>query len=207
MQKVLNARFKFVTDSLNSDFDSIYITATYLTPAYRGILDAFQTEQAKDFLLDLMKEDHDHETDNVIDDHLQKDTPNRRDCDETEEPPTKRFKHLHRVSELLQHKEREEEDADSQELTNEEEEIERYSNCKASTEELQLDPMIYWVNVSSRYPLLSPVACDILSTPASLAPIERTFSVSGEASKGRRNRLMDYNLERETMLRKNKSYL
>ena len=41
----------FIIDPLDSDFDSIYMAATYLTPAYRGILDTFQTEQAKDFLL------------------------------------------------------------------------------------------------------------------------------------------------------------
>ena len=56
------------------------------------------------------------------------------------EPPKKRFKHLQRVSEL---KELEDEDADSQELTNEEKEIERYSGSKPNTEELQLDPIIY----------------------------------------------------------------
>ena len=89
----------------------------------------------------------------------------------------KRFKHLERVSELLKKKEMEEKDADSHELTNGEEEIERYSKSKPNTEELQLDPVIYWVNVSSTYPLLSPVACDILSTPASSASIECSFSI------------------------------
>ena len=120
------------------------------------------------------------------------------------EPPKKCFKHLEQVSDLLKKKEMEEEDADSQELANEEEEIKRYSRSKPNTEELQLDPIIYWVNVSTSYPLLSLAACDMLFTPASSAPIERSFSINGEASKGRRNRLIDYNLERETLLRKNK---
>ena len=68
-----------------------------------------------------------------------------------------------------------EEDADCQELTNEEEEIERYSRSKPNIGELQLNPIIYWVNVSTSYPLLSLVACDIFSTPASSAPIECSF--------------------------------
>ena len=182
------------------------MAATYLTPAYRGILDTSQTKQAKYFLLDLMKEDDDQRYHSTKD-HLEEEIEKSRDCDDTVEPPKKRFKHLERVSELLKKKEMEEEDGDSQKMTNEEEEIERYSRSKPNTEELQLDPIIYWVNVSTSYPLLSPVACDILSTPASSAPIERSFSISGEASKGRRNRLINCNLERETLLRKNKKYL
>jgi len=38
----------------------------------------------------------------------------------------------------------------------------------------------------------------------SLAPLEHIFSVSEEVSKGKRNRLADYNLERETLIRKQK---
>ena len=72
---------------------------------------------------------------------------------------------------------------------------------------MQLDPIQYWVNKVDSYPLLSPIACHILTTPASTAPVEWTFSVSGKATKGRRNCLTDYNLERETLLRKNKIYI
>lgn len=93
------------------------------------------------------------------------------------------------------------------ELEKDELEIENYLKCKPSTDDMQLDPIQYWVNKVDSYPLLSPIACDILTTPASTAPVERTFSVSGEATKGRRNRLTDYNLERETLLRKNKIYI
>ena len=122
----------------------------------------------------------------------------------TEEPPLKRFKHLDRVSELLQKKEAEENEEGPSQMTKEEEEIERY---RPTNDEMTLHPIVYWVNASHIYPHLSPVACDILSVPASSAPVERTFSVSGEASRGKRNRLADHNLERETLIRKNKKYL
>ena len=92
-------------------------------------------------------------------------------------------------------------------MTKEEEEIERYSTCRPASDEMKLDPIVHWVNVSHVYPHLSPVACDILSPPASSAPVERTFSVSGEASRVKRHRLADHNLERETLIRKNKKYL
>ena len=66
---------------------------------------------------------------------------------------------------------------------------------------MKLDPIVYWVNVSHVYSCFSPVACDILSVPASSASVERTFSISREASRGKRNRLADYNLECETLLK------
>ena len=55
-------------------------------------------------------------------------------------------------------------------------------------------------------PLLFPVASGILCTPASTAPVECIFSACGEVTKGKRNRLTDDNLERQTA-RHDKTYL
>ena len=85
MQKALNARFKFIIDPLDSDFDSIYMAATYLTPAYRCILNTSQTKQVKDFLLDLMKEDDDQRNHSTKD-HFEEEIKKSRDCDDTVEP-------------------------------------------------------------------------------------------------------------------------
>ena len=57
------------------------------------------------------------------------------------------------------------------------------------------------------YPLLSVIAVDLLIVPGSSAPVERTFSTAGDTASGKRNRLMDKNLEREVLIRKNKVYL
>ena len=122
--------------------------------------------------------------------------------DSLDERPPKRFKHLSRVTELLRMQEGKK--TEVFELEKDEVQIENYLKCKPSTDDMQLDPIQYWVNKVDSYPLLSPTACDVLPTPASTAPVEQTFSVSDEATKGRRNRLTDYNLERETLLRKNK---
>ena len=78
---------------------------------------------------------------------------------------------------------------------------------KPTKDEMKLDPIVYWVNAAHAFPQLSPVACDILSVPASSAPVQHTFSVSGEASRRKRNRLADHNLERETLIRKNRKYV
>lgn len=48
------------------------------------------------------------------------------------------------------------------------------------------------------------MACDILATPASTAPVEKHFLLV-EVTKGKRNRLTDKNLE--IFLRRNKSIL
>ena len=117
----------------------------------------------------------------------------------------KRFKHLNRVSDLLAQQEVVEEE--TIQLSKEEEEIERYFNSKHSEDEMKIDPLQFWIHASKSYPLISGTACDILCTPASTAPVERVFSYSGEATKGKRNRLKDSNLERETLLRKNKDYV
>ena len=218
MQQSLITRFKFVRDPFASNFDGIYIASTFLTPAYRGLLEDTQLALAKDYLTDLIKEDNQDnhggnsqgitemvDTDGVeVVQVIEEGTVTLND---TEEPPLKRFKHLDRVGELLQKKEVEENEEGPPQMTKEEEEIERYSKCRPTNDEMTLDPIVYWVNASHIYPHLSPVACDILSVPASSAPVERTFSVSGEASRGKRNRLADHNLERETLMRKNKKYL
>ena len=160
------------------------MTTTFLTPAYRSLLEESQLDQAVVFLLGLMKEATVSSTEPVIIDEI---TDNS-ESSNIEEPPLKCYKHLDCFAELLHRKETEE--VCSQENT--EEELETYKKSKPDTADVKLDPILFWVNHSA-----TPVACDIC-TPASAAPIERTFSMSGEATNGRRNRLMDYHLERET---------
>ena len=55
---------------------------------------------------------------------------------------------------------------------------------------------------AKEYPVLSSMALDILTIPASSTPVERVFSVAGESTSGKRNRLADQNLEREILVRK-----
>ena len=111
-----------------------------------------------------------------------------------QEPPSKCPKLLSRVALLLKEK-----------LSPAEREIERYNEGQFDVE-LEDDPFYFWENTKD-FPAIASVACDILCTPASTAPVERVFSTSGDLTSGKRNRLTDYNLEREVLLRKNKAYL
>ena len=78
-------------------------------------------------------------------------------------------------------------------MSSEEKEIEQY-NQENFDVELEDDSFYFWANAKS-FPAIAAVACDILCTPASTALIERVFSRSGESTSGKRNRLMDYNLD------------
>jgi len=49
-------------------------------------------------------------------------------------------------------------------------------------------PLTYWIQQQAKFPLLAPVAQD-LSAPTSQAYVERVFSVCGDLTAGKRNRL------------------
>lgn len=119
-----------------------------------------------------------------------------------EEPPTKRFKHLNRVIEQKFKEGMKRKSVNPPGYG----EVERYFDSVESLAE-NVDPLLYWQNQTQEYPLLSSVALDYLTIPASSAPIERVFSSAGESTTGKRNRLADANLEREILLKKNKHYL
>ena len=85
------------------------------------------------------------------------------------------------------------------------EEIDKYQQETRLQEDVE--PLDFWMSNEHKYPILSAFAQDLLVIPASSAPVERVFSVSGYISCGRRNRLNDKNLEREVLLKKNKAYL
>ncbi|MGH0134664.1 UNVERIFIED_CONTAM: hypothetical protein FKN15_055603 [Acipenser sinensis] len=67
-------------------------------------------------------------------------------------------------------------------------------------------PSKFWQNKEIVYPRLAPVAEDLLAVPASQAFVERIFSVCGQLSSGRRNR-MDTSLEQRVFLKMNQKLL
>jgi len=57
----------------------------------------------------------------------------------------------------------------------------------------------------AKYSLLAPLAEDLIAAPASEAYVERVFSVCGELTAGKRNRLTK-NLEARAFLKLNRKY-
>jgi len=63
----------------------------------------------------------------------------------------------------------------------------------------------FWIVNEMKYPLLAPLAQDLFSAPASEAYVECVFSICGELTAGKRNRLMK-GLEKRIFLKMNKKY-
>ena len=63
----------------------------------------------------------------------------------------------------------------------------------------------YWLQYQAKYPLVAPLAEDLLSAPASQAYVERVFSVCGDLCAGKRNRLTK-GLEMRAFLKCNHKY-
>ena len=114
--------------------------------------------------------------------------------EEAEESPVKRFKHLSRLSKLLEKEETRETITTTAKYDLE------FSHHTITDEERRMDPLDYWVGKLKYFPVLAPVACDILAVPASTVPVERIFSTGGEATCGKQNRLTE-NLEREIFIK------
>ena len=68
------------------------------------------------------------------------------------------------------------------EISQKKEKLDRYFKEKPRREELALDPFDYWIKRKSIFPLLSYVAFEILTTPASSSSVERVFSYGGEVT-------------------------
>jgi hypothetical protein len=67
---------------------------------------------------------------------------------------------------------------------------------------------LQWIGAEqlNPYPLITPLAQDLISAPASQAYSERVFSLCGNLTALKRNR-MSVNLEKRTFLKMNKAYL
>ena len=66
------------------------------------------------------------------------------------------------------------------------------------------DGLAFW-NSTSAYPSLAPLAQDVLAAPASQAYVERVFSVCGDLTAGKRNRLCK-KLANRAFLKMNKKF-
>ena len=154
-----------------------------------------------------MKKEVDLEIEQSLAGSQEKET-NSNDNQDVLPPPTKCFKHLERVSKLLD----KDDEQDHQEnrtstISQEEQQLNRYIESKVDKDEKKLDPFEFWLKKRTEYPDLAQIACEILATPASTVPVERIFSSGGEVIQGKRNCLTDNNLEWEVFLCRNKKHI
>jgi len=103
-------------------------------------------------------------------------------CESTSsQPPLKRFQLL--AQDMMEHS-----SAAAVTVSNtvDNELIAYFADCKTYSENNGLK---FWVTNANKYPLLAPLAQNLLSAPASEAYVERVFSVCGQLTAGKRNRL------------------
>ena len=81
-------------------------------------------------------------------------------------------------------------------------ELDRYFAEELSLSSCQENGLSFWINREQSYPLLAPLAEDLVSAPASQAYVERVFSVCGDLCARKRNRA-GINLERRVFLKVN----
>lgn len=87
-------------------------------------------------------------------------------------------------------------------------EVTKYFSDLPFDENENLDPIDdYWKRNRDEFPLLFELAMDILTIPATSAPIERVFSQASIAIGVRRVRLTGKNLEKEVMLKCNSCFI
>ena len=87
-------------------------------------------------------------------------------------------------------------------------ELERYTVEIANCEEFSDTGLGYWQDRyrQKSFPIVTPLALDLVAAPASQEYVERVFSVCGDMCAGKHNRL-SVNLQQRVFLRMNKKYL
>ena len=69
------------------------------------------------------------------------------------------------------------------------------------------NPEDFWIKNTTKFPLLSSLALDILAIPAASSAPERIFAIVTAATMGKANRLSGGNLERKVLAFRNTDFL
>ena len=180
----MHRRFdRYISPPLNAR-DALYVVATLLDPEYSLILTSEQVAEGVVHLKRMVKNFLGTQQSST---RHAKETQETTTTDREVEPPLKKFHHLSKI--VSQQAQTEQKNST---LTPAEEVDHFISQRKSYNQEGEiLDPLDFWIKSEAQYPTLSKVACDVLVIPASSTPIERTFSVAGNACIGKRNCLTD----------------
>ena len=141
----LKYRFRKFTDPNDAEHEPIFLIATMLDPRYRLLLNRPQTDKAKAQLLHSLSENGDSSSTSPEPEA----SPNA-----DEEPPAKRFCHL---SKVLEQKFKEGLKKAAKPAPGEQE-LERYLHA-TSTQRIDTDPILFWVEQEKEYPLLYSFSC------------------------------------------------
>ena len=203
MIKEVDQRFGHLLDPDHPDHDPVYAVATFFDRRYKTLLRKELLASTKKAIVATVRETFEGVSDNDTDSDLSptKEPPNKRPCVDPLTAFVDEFE-MHTINTGPVHTERGRRKSITGRLNLA---VDEYEGVLRSSD---ADPLEYWISKSDDLLLgtLAPYAINTLSIPVSSAPVERVFSVAGESTIGKRNRLTGSNLEREVLLRKNKSY-
>ena len=196
LKKNMKSYFNYMMDPLDSNFDPIVITATYLSPVHRHILNEEQVQVAEDHVKDLLRTyDEDEQDVRVEDGH---------GVGGEEQETTITIPGLKFLSKTILQTSN---NANSDPAAALKRDLDHYKiqskkvltrlmkSANLTQGEAQgemktcnpTDPMDFWVKELKSYQFESPLASlalDIMAIPASSVPSERLFSISGLLSSG-----------------------
>ena len=157
-KKMLEQKFGYAVDPSDAKFDPIFVTATFLNPAYKAILEEVQIRAVIKYLKELCRPSV-RETPPVLvqDDDATYAPDVEVDDTQENEPPSKHPKLLSRVALLLKEKPKDKEKNSCGFLSPEEKEIEQY-NQENFNVELEDDPFYFWANTKS-FPTIYCCCC------------------------------------------------
>ena len=219
LQRELSLRFANVLQPQVAGFNPLYVKATALDLRYYILLDREQLQHAKTQLLREVGAIYQDiqfppplyslislfQFSDEVEETVAGTSDSETEPDPEAEPHSKRF---HYLTSIIKEKRKQQESTHAKTPLSPvgNEEIVWYLESCPHIDE-KVDSVEFWIENEKAYPSLAPLACDLLTIPASSVPIERVFSTAGQITSGKRNRLNDNNLEREVLLKKNKLYL
>jgi hypothetical protein len=205
LRSELNHRFNFMDDPNDPKFNSIYLIASFLTPASKRSVETDKLTLVKKEIIQNCTDINNVES--VSGGSNEGNSPDKEQYHGIEPPPAKRARES-----LLQF-----EDFLSQ-FSAPDEDFERSSTHKRlmlslntymeEKNEVERNAFKFWVSKlhESLHSKIAAYALDVLTIPASSAPVERIFSTAGGSTLEKRNRLQEKNFEMEVLLRRNSTY-
>lgn len=159
--------------------DNTYILAAMLDPRFK--LEWCPHSKKENFML-------------MLQSTSEKVAPSALEGEQTSDPPPKKRKALF----SFMPQSGDSRDSGSSRVANQ---VKDYLNDKIET--METNPALYWKEHEKKYPALAEVAKEVLSVPASSAPVERLFSVAGKVFTPERCRLTDTRFEQLMFIRCN----
>ncbi len=210
MKASLSRRTLRFFDVHAENFEPLPAAASYLDPTVLVDLQLDQDRQellvaAKNFITRITRNEFRSNQSRVVtQDTVENPSSTSVSGSQPQSEPAKKFKYFsQKVALQANHTRANEQSPLEHEFESYEQYVSRSRSHIIEIEESNQQGISFWIANELNYPVLAPLAMDILSLPASEASTERIFSHCGDFTRGKRNRTR-VTLERSVFLKVNK---